>query len=98
VLGPDIEELANGEYRVSSRLHIDDLAELLEIEIADEGVDTVGGLMAKRLGIVPIPGANVDIENWTLTAESTAGRRHRIDTVVISRDTFTTDSAADSNE
>jgi CBS domain containing-hemolysin-like protein len=88
VLGPEVEELANGEYRVSSRLNIDDLAELLEIEILDDGVDTVGGLMAKRLGIVPIPGATVDIESWTLTAESTAGRRHRIDTVVISRDSF----------
>ena len=98
VLGPDIEELANGEYRVSSRLHIDDLAELLEIEIPDEGVDTVGGLMAKRLGIVPIPGASVEIDNWTLTAESTAGRRHRIDTVVISRDTFTTEDEVKTNE
>ena len=95
VLGPDIEELANGEYRVSSRLHVDDLAELLEIEIDDEGVDTVGGLMAKHLGIVPIPGASVDIASWTLTAESTAGRRHRIDTVVISRDSFTTEDAED---
>jgi CBS domain containing-hemolysin-like protein len=88
VLGPDIEELTNGEYRVSSRLHVDDLAQLLELEIDDEGVDTVGGLMAKRLGIVPIPGASVDIESWKLTAESTAGRRHRIDTVLISRDSF----------
>lgn len=98
VLGPDIEELANGEYRVSSRLHVGDLAELLEIEIPDEGVDTVGGLMAKRLGIVPIPGATVDIDSWTLTAESTAGRRHRIDTVVISRDTFAVSSEDDANE
>ena len=98
VLGPDIEELANGEYRVSSRLHIGDLAELLEIEIPDEGVDTVGGLMAKRLGIVPIPGATVEIDSWMLTAESTAGRRHRIDTVVISRDTFVADSEEESNE
>ena len=98
VLGPDIEELANGEYRVSSRLHIGDLAELLEIEILDEGVDTVGGLMAKRLGIVPIPGATVDIDSWTLTAESTAGRRHRINTVVISRDTFAGKSEDDANE
>ena len=98
VLGPDVEELPNREYRVSSRLHIDDLAELLETEISDEGVDTVGGLMAKRLGIVPIPGATVEIANWTLTAESTAGRRHRIDTVVISRDTFTSVEEVDSNE
>jgi len=83
---------------VSSRLHIDDLAELLETEIPDEGVDTVGGLMAKRLGIVPIPGATVDIGSWKLTAESTAGRRHRIDTVVISRDTFVVEVEDETNE
>lgn len=88
VLGPDVEELTNGEFRVSSRLHIDDLADLIKIEIEDEGVDTVGGLMAKRLGIVPIPGAVVDLGDWTLTAESTAGRRHRIDTVLVSHDSF----------
>ena len=87
-LGSEIEELANGEYRISSRLSVSDLAELLEIDIDDEGVDTVGGLMAKQMGIVPIPGASVEISNWTLTAESTAGRRHRIDTVLISRDNF----------
>jgi len=87
-LGSEIEELANGEYRISSRLSVSDLAELLEIEIDDEGVDTVGGLMAKQLGIVPIPGATVEISNWILTAESTAGRRHRIDTVLISQDNF----------
>ena len=98
VLGPDVEELPNGEFRVSSRLHVDDLAELLEIEISDDGVDTVGGLMAKLLGIVPIPGAAVDIGNWKLTAEATAGRRNRIDTVVISRDTFTEDVEVASDE
>jgi CBS domain containing-hemolysin-like protein len=98
VLRPEVEELANGEYRVSSRLNIDDLAELLEIEILDDGVDTVGGLMAKRLGIVPIPGATVDVESWTLTAESTAGRRHRIDTVVISRDSFADEVEDESDE
>ncbi len=93
-LGSEIEELASGEYRISSRLSVSDLAELLEIEIDDEGVDTVGGLMAKQLGIVPIPGASVEISNWTLTAESTAGRRHRIDTVLISRDNFSDQTQA----
>ena len=91
-LGSEIEELSNGEYRISSRLSVADLAELISIEIDDEGVDTVGGYMAKQLGIVPIPGATVDISNWTLTAESTAGRRNRIDTVLIARDSFSAES------
>ena len=97
-LGSEIEELANGEYRISSRLSVSDLAELLEIEIDDEGVDTVGGLMAKQLGIVPIPGATVEISNWTLTAESTAGRRHRIDTVLISQDNFSDEIPTDKDD
>lgn len=88
VAAPDVEELGDGEYRVSSRLHIDDLAQLLEIEIDEEGVDTVAGLLAKRLGIVPIPGAQVDIGDYILTAESAVGRRNRISTVLVTRDTF----------
>lgn len=95
VAAPDIEDLGNGDYRISARLHVDDLAELLEIEIDEEGVDTVAGLMAKRLGIVPISGAQVDIGDYLLTAESASGRRNRISTVLVSRDTF---SQSDSEE
>ena len=81
---PEVEHLANGSIRVSSRLHVEDFAELIgsQLDGDTEGVDTVGGLMARRLGLVPIPGAHVVVDGWTLTAESTAGRRNRIDTVV----------------
>jgi len=88
VLAPEVEELAHGEFRVSSRLHIDDLAELIHETLDDEGVDTVGGLMGKRLGIVPLPGAQVRVNDWLLTAESVAGRRHRIDSVLVTKDAF----------
>jgi CBS domain containing-hemolysin-like protein len=95
---PDIEDLGNGEYRISSRLHIDDLAELLEIEIDADGVDTVTGLMAKRLGIVPISGAQVDIGDYILTAESAVGRRNRISTVLVTLDTFSETESVDLDE
>lgn len=85
---PDVEELNAGRFRVSSRLNVADLGELIDHSIDDEDVDTVGGLMAKRLGIVPIPGAQVRIEEWLLTAESAAGRRNRIGTVLVERDQF----------
>ena len=54
-------------------------------EVADadeEGVETLGGLLAKRLGRVPIPGARITVHGWDLTAESAAGRRNRIGTVL----------------
>jgi CBS domain containing-hemolysin-like protein len=85
---PDVEELNVGRYRVSSRLNVDDLGQLIGQPIDDEDVDTVGGLLAKRLGIVPIPGAQVRLEDWVLTAESAAGRRNRIGTVLVERDQF----------
>ena len=85
---PEIEELANGSYRVSSRLHVEDFAELIDWDYEDEGVDTLSGLMAKRLGIVPIPGAQISIGDWVITAQSTAGRRNRVDSVLVERDSF----------
>jgi CBS domain containing-hemolysin-like protein len=98
VAAPDIEEIGNGDYRVSSRLHIDDLAELLDIEIDEEGVDTVAGLMAKKLGIVPISGAQVDIGDYLLTAESATGRRNRISTVLVSKDSFSDAKAEEEDD
>ena len=82
---PEVIELSDGAYRVSSRLHIDDLAELLGIDIDadEEGIDTVLGLIAKRLGRVPIDGAEVVVDGHRLTAEQGVGRRHRIATVLV---------------
>ena len=81
---PEVTPLADGAFRVMARLHVDDFADLIGIEVdsEEEGVDTALGLMAKRLGRVPIPGAEVDIDGWRLTAEQGAGRRNRIGSVL----------------
>lgn len=80
---PEVMRLNDHEVRVSSRMHVDDFADLigLDVESDDEGIDTVLGLMGKRLGRVPIPGASVAIDGWILTAERGAGRRNRIASV-----------------
>ena len=84
---PEVEPLGDGNYRLSSRMHIDDVADLIGIDVEgeEEGVDTVLGLLAKRLGRVPIPGATIDIDGWQLTAERAAGRRNRIGSVLAVR-------------
>jgi CBS domain containing-hemolysin-like protein len=84
---PDVEELDQGRLRVSARLSVDDLAELVPLSVSSEAddVDTVGGLLARRLGVVPIPGTHVDIDGYRLTAEQAAGRRNRIGTVLVER-------------
>ena len=74
-------------YIVDDCMHVEDFADLIDIDIdaEEEGVDTVLGLMAKRLGRVPIPGASIEEAGWNLTAESGAGRRNRIGTVRADR-------------
>ena len=80
-----VEQLSGGAVRVSSRLPLDELADLFGVLIEDEDVETVGGLMAKHLGKVPIPGAEVDCEGLHFHAESLAGRRNKVVTVVVTR-------------
>jgi CBS domain containing-hemolysin-like protein len=99
-VGPDdVQRMPNGTLRVSSRLAIDDLGELFDVELEDEDVESVGGLMAKRLGRVPIPGAEIDVEGLHLVAEAPTGRRNRLGTVLVSRvDTEEPASVQDSDD
>jgi CBS domain containing-hemolysin-like protein len=85
---PQVMKLPDGSFRINSRLHIEELAELLDVEFDEEDledVDTVGGLLAKRLGKVPIPGATVEVTGIRLTADTTIGRRNQIGTVTVTR-------------
>jgi CBS domain containing-hemolysin-like protein len=77
--------LDDGSVRVSSRFPIDDLDEIFGFDVKEEDVDSVGGLMAKHLGRVPIPGSHVEAHGLRFVAESAAGRRNRIESVLISR-------------
>jgi CBS domain containing-hemolysin-like protein len=85
----EIEWIETGKRaRVSARLHIEDLADHLEVELDEnerEDIDTVGGFMAKVLGRVPIPGSEIELHGWRITAERPIGRRHRIGTVLVER-------------
>jgi len=86
---PAVEELADGSLRVNARLDVEEFGELIGVEFDEDDLDdveTVGGLMAKRLGLVPIPGATIRIGATSLTAESLAGRRNRIGAVLVRRD------------
>jgi CBS domain containing-hemolysin-like protein len=78
-----VETLPDGRVRVSSRYPVDDLDEIVGVEIEDDEVDSVGGLMAKHLGRVPIPGSTVEVDGLVFRAEEAKGRRNRIGTVLI---------------
>ena len=82
---PEVNELGPNVYRVSSRIHLDDLAELINLNLSsdDEGVDTLSGYLAKQLERIPIPGTSIVIEGWEFVAERAAGRRNKIGTILI---------------
>jgi CBS domain containing-hemolysin-like protein len=81
---PELERLPGGGLRLSARMHVEDAADLLgfEIDADEEGVDTIAGLIAKRLGKVAVPGTSIREHGWVLTAEQAAGRRNRVTTIL----------------
>lgn len=82
---PEVEDLADGGYRVPSRLPLDELGELFDIEIEDDDVDTAGGLLAKALGKVPLAGSSAEVAGLRLTADRVEGRRKQVATVLVMR-------------
>ena len=80
--------LSDDKLRVQAKVHVEDLASELNIELDSEfieGVDTIGGLMAKVLGRVPIPGSTFNFAGWKVTAERPIGRRRRISSMILER-------------
>jgi CBS domain containing-hemolysin-like protein len=80
----EVEVLPSGTTRLSSRYPVDDLDEIFGIRVVDEDVDSVGGLLAKHLGRVPIPGSHVEVHGLRFEAEAATGRRNKIGTVLVS--------------
>ncbi|HTF55293.1 MAG TPA: hemolysin family protein [Pseudonocardia sp.] len=86
---PPVQAVDEHTVRVAARLPVSDLGELfgaeLEPELAEADVDTVGGLLAQRLGRVPLPGARAEVAGLRLLAEGgkDARGRIRITTVLV---------------
>ena len=92
---PPVEHLPDGAVRVTGRLPIEDLAEIFDVELVADEVETVAGLLAQALGRVPIPGATATVNGLRLVAEGTTGRRNRIDTVLVQRENSDVPEARD---
>jgi CBS domain containing-hemolysin-like protein len=90
----EVETLADGRYRVSARLPIDELGDLFGLELEDDEVDSVGGLLTKVLGRLPVAGSVAVYSGLILTADRTEGRRKRLSTVLVERDQALIDAQA----
>lgn len=81
----DLVEADDGTYLVSTRMSITDFAEYFDVRIDVDDVTSVGGLLTKLIGRVPIAGSSAEIAGLRLTALEGQGRRHRIAHVTVTR-------------
>ncbi|WP_354595190.1 hemolysin family protein [Frigoribacterium sp. PvP054] len=87
-------EVSSGVFRVSARLPVDELGDLFGLELDDDDVDSVGGLLTKVLGRLPEQGSVARVSGLVLTADRTEGRRHDLQTVLVERDPDLVDAQA----
>jgi len=77
------EQVGDRVWKLPARTPIADLEELFEIDMDEDDVDTVYGLLTKALGRVPIVGASAVTRGLKLTAIDSAGRRKKVSTILV---------------
>lgn len=82
---PMPEEVAPGRWLVPMSYSVDDLTEVLDVKVDEDEVYSVGGLLTKAIGKVPLPGAHAVVGNLAIVAGESTGRRHRVLSAYVSR-------------
>ncbi len=80
---PELTELEDGWTRVSTRVSLFDLGEHFDLELEDEDVDSVGGLLAKELGRLPARNDQIEFSGLIIKVDRVEGRRKRAVTVLV---------------
>jgi CBS domain containing-hemolysin-like protein len=79
----EVQELGNDCLLVSAKYSLFDLGERFDLELEDEDVDSVGGMLSKELGRLPTKGDRVVISGLALIADRFEGRPKRLMTVRV---------------
>jgi CBS domain containing-hemolysin-like protein len=72
--GPAIDTQPDGRFLVRGHVPLEDLADH-GVDVVDETVTSVGGLVFTRLGRLPRTGDTVTVDGWLFTVEATQGTR-----------------------
>lgn len=75
--GPEVSEVSETEVMADAATSIETINRRFGTSIQADGFDTVGGLVLKELGRIPINGDKVSSNGVTVTVQSTMGRRIR---------------------
>jgi CBS domain containing-hemolysin-like protein len=83
---PEVEKLSEQRFRVATRLPLDELGELFGLDLDDEDVDSVGGLLAKELGRLPEVGDKVSVSGLIIEADRSGSHRKRVTRAIVEAD------------
>ncbi|EGW41243.1 CBS domain pair family protein [Desulfosporosinus sp. OT] len=72
---PDIQKLAENEYVLNGRVLMEEVSELLEIQLEEETVSTIGGYVFSRLGRKPGKGDEVYFDGFHFEVMEVIGFR-----------------------
>jgi CBS domain containing-hemolysin-like protein len=70
-----IVDEGRGQFLLSGRVHVDEMANLLKVTIEGHGFETVGGFLLSRLGRVPAVGEHLDVDGIDVEIVETEQRR-----------------------
>jgi putative hemolysin len=72
---PLVEPLGGGQFRVSARMSVEEVNELLGARLPVGEWDTIGGLVLALAGHLPAEGETIEVDGHLLVAEKLQGRR-----------------------
>jgi len=73
--GIEFQRTENGALEVQARMHVEELAELLNRDLPEGDFDTVGGLIVTELGRIPIQGEEITIAGLDIQVQKADPRR-----------------------
>jgi putative hemolysin len=76
-----IQEIGTEKWLVNAAARLDDLSEHLGIELEEDGIDTVGGLVFTHFGSLPRPGEQIRLGDLVFTVRKSS--RKRIEEIVV---------------
>jgi len=88
-----VEQLPGGAVRVSARLPVDEVNDLLDAHLPTGAWDTVGGLVFDLLGHVPVTGETVTSDGLRIEVDRVNGRRIERVTIRPMADASTSEDA-----
>ncbi|MDA1297424.1 MAG: hemolysin family protein [Chloroflexi bacterium] len=73
--GPEVKHVSDDEIIADATMSIESLNRTMGTGIQAEGFDTIGGLIQKELGRIPVSGDSIVTFGLTITVMATVGRR-----------------------